>query len=111
VAKHLLKKIFPRNELVGDVELSPISRDELNRKFFTDYLENRKTEFSLNYFLSTIPHDDLKEYAKKNKLEVRELILDANEQEVHKLLSELQADQQQTMPSLRKTYEWLNQHK
>ena len=109
VAKHLLKSIFPERELKGKIKLSPISRDELNSQFFTDYLEDRKTDFESNYFLSTISYHDLKEYAKKNKLETKDLVLGEKETEVHELLSELQDDQQQTMSSLRKTYGWMKE--
>lgn len=108
VATHLLKKIFHK-ELKGKIKLIPISRDELNTRFFTDFLEDRKTDFESNYFLSTIPYEDLKTYAEQNGLEVRERTLEKKEREVHRLLSGLQDDQQQTMPSLRKTYGWMKE--
>ena len=60
-----------------------------------DFLEDRKTSYKETYYLSTISQEDLQSFAKRNNLEVKELQLNANEQEIHSLLAKLQDDQPQ----------------
>lgn len=104
VAKHILGML--KRELPEGKEVIPLCREELAAKTLKVFLENGdENELLKKFWLSSIPYDDLKKYAKENNLELRPLHCN---QDIVELI-ESAGDKEHIYPALRKTFEWLRE--
>ncbi len=98
--------IVPKNTKRKNAFIPTSLENELVREL-RSYLEDKDDKNKFTLLMATIPEAMILTYAKRHKLTGKPL---APEDDVRKLLEQLQKQQAQTKPSLRKSFAWLNEH-